>query len=98
LNDDAESYDDNLAEASRLAERIGFTVDPRTIPAKAQKVRSHLQGPEVSGSNMVIGVNCDMANIFDVAGAARLAEAMSSDPTLRVMQSAAAAEPQGRAS
>ena len=98
LNDDAESYDDNLAEALRLAERIGFTVDPRTIPAKAQKVRSHLQGPEVSGSNMVIGVNCDMANIFDVAGAARLAEAMSSDPTLRVMQSAAAVEPQGKAS
>jgi hypothetical protein len=98
LNDDPESYDDNLADALQLAERIGFTVDPRTIPAKTRAAPRSLQGSKISGSNVAIGVNCDMANIFDVAGAARLAEAMSPELEVRVVLPAAAVEPQGKAS
>jgi len=98
LNDDAESYTDNLADALHLAERIGFTVDPRTIPAKSHAAPKPLQGSKVSGSHVALGVNCDMASIFDVAGAARLAEAMSSELDVRVVQPAAVVEPQDKAS
>jgi glycosyltransferase involved in cell wall biosynthesis len=98
LNDDPEAYDDNLAEAFGLAEKIGFTVDPAAVPANTHTVRKPLQGPVVSGANVAVGVNCDIANVFDVAGAARLVEAMSSEPALRVVQWAAVAEPQDRAS
>jgi hypothetical protein len=96
LNDDAESYDDNLADAFRLAERIGFTVDPSTIPAKRHAAPRPLQGPRVSGLNVSMGINCDMANVFDVAGAARLAEALSPELDVRV-EPASVAEPQDRA-
>jgi hypothetical protein len=96
LNDDAESYDDNLADAFQLAERIGLTVDRSTIPAKIRVPRRALQGLRVSGPNMSMGINCDMANVFDVAGAARLAEALSSELDVRVVP-AAVAEPQDKA-
>jgi glycosyltransferase involved in cell wall biosynthesis len=97
LNNDAEAYDDNLAEALQLADRIGFTVDPSTIPAKTNAPRRALQGPLVSGPNLSMGINCDMANVFDIAGAARLAEAMSSELNVRVVP-ASVAEPQNKAS
>jgi hypothetical protein len=97
LNNDADAYDDNLAEALQLAERIGFKVDPGTIPAKTHTPRRPLQGPLVSGSNVAMGINCDMANVFDVAGAARLAEAMSPELNVRVVP-ASVAEPQNKAS
>src|SRR5712671_2388457 len=96
LNDDAEAYDDNLAEVLQLAERIGFAVDPGTIPAKMHTPRRPLQGPLVAGSSVAMGINCDMANVFDVAGAARLAEALSSELHVRVAP-AAVAEPQDKA-
>jgi hypothetical protein len=98
LNEEPEAYDDNLAEALRLAEKIGFTVDPRAIPAKTAARRKPLQGPKVSGSDVTIGINCDMANVFDVAGAARLAEAISSEVAVRVVQPAAVAEPKEKVS
>jgi len=98
LNDDTEAYDDNLAEVLQLAERIGFAVDPGTIPAKTQAVHRTLQGPLVTGSNVAMGINCDMANVFDVAGAARLAEAVSSELNVRVVQRAAVAAPQAKSS
>jgi hypothetical protein len=85
LNDDVESYDDNLADAFQLAERIGFTVDRSTIPAKIPVPRRALQGPLVSGTNLSMGINCDMANVFDIAGAARLAEALSPEIDVRVV-------------
>jgi len=85
LNDDVESYDDNLADAFQLAERIGFTVDRSTIPAKIPVPRRALQGPLVSGTNLSMGINCDMANVFDVASAARLAEALSPEIDVRVV-------------
>jgi len=98
LNEEPEAYDDNLAEALRLAEKIGFKVDPRAIPAKTAARRKPLQGPKVSGSDVTIGINCDMANVFDVAGAARLAEAISSEVAVRVVQPAAVAEPKEKVS
>jgi hypothetical protein len=72
-------------------------VDPGTIPAKTHTPRRPLQGPLVSGSNVAMGINCDMANVFDVAGAARLAEAMSPELNVRVVP-ASVAEPQNKAS
>jgi glycosyltransferase involved in cell wall biosynthesis len=85
LNDDPEAYDDNLAEALQLAEKIGLAIDPKTIPAKAATTSSRkpLQGPAGSGINLSVGVNCNLVNVFDVAGAARLAEAMSSTKMTR---------------
>jgi hypothetical protein len=87
LNREPESYEENLADALQLAERIKLTVDPATIPAKAAADRRTLQGPVVSGGNVAIGINCGMANVFDVAGAARLADAMSPELNLRLVES-----------
>jgi hypothetical protein len=88
LNREPESYEDNLADALQLAEKIKFTVDPRTIPAKTPVVRQPLQGPVVTGGTVTIGVNCDIANVFDIAGAARLAEAVSPPLNLRLVEAA----------
>jgi glycosyltransferase involved in cell wall biosynthesis len=89
LNGEPEAYDDNLADALQLAERIGFAVDRRTIPVKTPSVRNKMQGPfEHANSNLNIAVNCDLANVFDVAGAARLAAAMSSAPNVRLSRAA----------
>jgi len=92
LNNDPDAYDDNLAETLHLAERIGLTVDRSTIPAKTATVRKALQGPFISGSKVNMAVDCEMANVFDVAGAARLAEAMSPERNLQIVQPAAAPE------
>jgi len=97
LNQDPEAYDDNLADALRLAEKIGFAVDPKSIPGKAIDARRPLQGPAGSSANMCIGVNCTLANVFDVAGAARLAEAMSSPMNFRLGSPASVEEPTRKA-
>jgi glycosyltransferase involved in cell wall biosynthesis len=97
LNDDSDAYDDNLADALRLAEMQGITVDPKTIPAKAPSIRKALQGPAGSGANLSIGVNCNLANVFDVAGAARLAEAMSSAVRVQVSHPAIVVDAERRA-
>jgi hypothetical protein len=83
LNHEPEAYEANLADALRLAERIGMTVDRATIPSKAAVERKAIQGPfSHPKSNINIAVNCDLLDIFDVAGAARLAAAMSSEPLI----------------
>lgn len=79
LNDQPDAYADNLADALELAKRIGFAIDPTTVPPKMTRQPKPGQGTfKIPGADMAIGINCDMVNIFDVAGAARLAEAMSS--------------------
>jgi hypothetical protein len=100
LNDDPEAYDDNLTEALQLAEKIGYAIDPRSIPAKGATtpVWKPLQGPCGAGPALVIGINCNLANVFDVAGAARLAESISSPVTARITPTAAIAEPETKAS
>lgn len=98
LNSDPDAYDDNLAETLQLAEKIGFVVDPSTIPPKAPANYKALQGLMISGSSVSIGVNCDMANVFDIAGAARLAQAMSADVVLRGAEPAVVTEAARKAS
>jgi len=97
LNNDVDAYDENLRNALQLAERIGLTVDPSSIPAKAPPaVRKGMQGPMISDKTVVIGINCDLVNVFNIAGAARLAEALSPELNIRVVENTAAA-PERRA-
>ncbi len=94
LNHDPDSYEDNLAEALQLAEKIGFKVDRGTIPARtSNSTRKAMQGPHVSGKIVTMGINCDLANVFDIAGAARLADALASEAHLSISQPGAATEP-----
>ena len=95
LNDDPDAYDDNLADALKLADRIGFTVDPRTIPPRRRstentQVRGPFQNPK---SDVNIAVDCSLLNIFDVAGAAWIAEAMSTPALIEEVRSANDATP-----
>jgi hypothetical protein len=88
LNNDVDAYDENLADTLRLAEKIGFKVDPNTIPAKSPEVtaqfRTPWQGLYGSGAKLSMGINCDVAGVSNVAGAARLADSMSNPVTIRV--------------
>jgi glycosyltransferase involved in cell wall biosynthesis len=78
LNLEPESYDDNLADALRLADKIGFKVDPKLIPPKQPApTRQRIQGPFGTIHDLIIAVNCDQVKIFDIAAAASLAEAIS---------------------
>jgi glycosyltransferase involved in cell wall biosynthesis len=88
---------DNELKIDLSAEMQGITVDPKTIPAKAPSIRKALQGPAGSGANLSIGVNCNLANVFDVAGAARLAEAMSSAVRVQVSHPAIVVDAERRA-
>jgi hypothetical protein len=87
LNSEPESYDDNLADALRLADKLGLKVDPQSIPPKQPPpVRNRYQGPfRTPQSGTGIAVNCDQARVFDVAGAARLAEAISAPLSLNIV-------------
>jgi glycosyltransferase involved in cell wall biosynthesis len=96
LNMDADAYDENLRNALQLADRIGLAVDPSSIPAKSPAVRNRLQGPIISGNSVTIGIDCDMANVSNIAGAARLAEALSPELNVRVVETAVA-EPERKA-
>jgi hypothetical protein len=91
LNFEPESYEDNLADALQLAEKIGLKVDPQSIPPKRPPpIRTRKQG--VYGSpefGTGIAVNCDQAGVYDVAGAARLAEAISPPLDLNIVAPAA---------
>lgn len=83
LNFEPEAYEDNLADALHLADRIGLAIDPSTIPNKVTRARHPPHGLFIGpGSTTTVAVNCELANVFDVAGAARLAASMSSEPTL----------------
>jgi glycosyltransferase involved in cell wall biosynthesis len=87
LNLEPESYDDNLADALRLADKIGLKIDPLSIPLRQSlPTRNRVQGPYNSPSGKGIAVNCDEARVYDVAGAARLAEAISPAIDLNVIQ------------
>jgi glycosyltransferase involved in cell wall biosynthesis len=92
LNIEPESYDDNLADAMRLADKIGLKVDPESIPPRqpppVRKRRQGLYGSPESG--MGIAVNCDQVGVYDVAAAARLAEAISPPLDFNVVVTSAA--------
>jgi glycosyltransferase involved in cell wall biosynthesis len=77
LNDDPDAYDANLADAVALAKKIDFSIDQISIPPKTFSPTNStdwrsLQGPFSDG----ICVNCDQAQVYNVADAARLAEAL----------------------
>jgi hypothetical protein len=77
LNLEPEAYDANLADALKLARKIGFTVDTKSIPSKQPIVRKPIQGPFGVGNRIEgICVNCEQAGIFDIADACRLAKAL----------------------
>ena len=81
LNREPEAYEANLADALRLAERLGKPVNPAAIPAKTPINRTKFQGPFSNGPNdLWIAVNCDTVGTSNVAEAARLAEALSPTP------------------
>lgn len=90
LNNEPEAYNDNLEDALHLAERIGLKVDASTIPARVPLDRKSIQGPfDHPKSPLNIAVNCALVNIFDVAGAAQLAAALSSEPMVEVVPATA---------
>lgn len=79
LNSDVDAYDDNLADLRALAEKIGVTIDPAKIPPRAQaRRRAGSSGPIVGQDGTVQGVavDCNLAGVFTIDAAARLAEAM----------------------
>jgi glycosyltransferase involved in cell wall biosynthesis len=77
LNFEPESYDANLADALLLAKKLNVDISQKIPPRKAIS-RCYFQGP-FGGSNSISGVavNCDQAGIFDIASAAKLADAMT---------------------
>jgi protein O-GlcNAc transferase len=93
-----DDYEENLAEALQLADKIGFAVDPKAIPPKRNYPRRAPQGPYGTGADFSIAINCDLANVFDVAGAARLATAVGWDLRVEVLQSPCAEEQLKKAS
>jgi hypothetical protein len=68
----------------------------RSIPAKSPILRRAMQGPAISGNSVTIGVDCDLANVGNVAGAARLAEALSPELNVRLAETPVA-EPERKA-
>ncbi len=77
LNFEPEAYDDNLADANRLAAKLGIDIGAR-VPERRHIDRRFMQGPFGSAAgNSGICVNCDVAGIYTVSGAARLADSMA---------------------
>lgn len=81
LNQEPESYDDNLADALALARKIGYDVDPAIIPKHQPVARQRFSGPfaQRSLASKVVSslvVDGDMANVADVAAAGRLIDAL----------------------
>lgn len=84
LNADVEAYDENLADLRALAAKLGVALDAKMIPPRAPTTRrvggsGPSMGPD--GSIQGVAVDCNLAGIFTIDAAARLAEAML--PALR---------------
>jgi glycosyltransferase involved in cell wall biosynthesis len=78
LNFEPEAYEDNLADARALAQKLGIQISPADIPPKRMSEQKPFSGP-LRGENKAIrgvGVDCDRAGIFNIADAARLVESM----------------------
>lgn len=78
LNHDPDAYDDNLRDARALAEKIDMRLDAADVPPKQPREQKVAWGPIVNADGEVdrICVNCDLAGVSDIAGAARLVEAL----------------------
>lgn len=83
LNSDVDAYDDNLADLRALAEKLDVTLDAAEIPPRAPAARRvGARGALATGGTIHgVAVDCNLAGIFTIDAAARLAEAML--PSLR---------------
>lgn len=77
LNGQPEDYRENLADALALAARIGMVVQEGEIPARQPPFsRKQWAGPIKQGQTVTgVLIDCDLAGVYNVADAARLAEA-----------------------
>ncbi len=81
LNQEPESYQENLSDALALAKKIGYAVDPTTIPPMQSVVRRRPSGscslPSLAGKILPgVVVDGDLANVYDVAAAGRMIDAL----------------------
>ncbi|MDH3326111.1 MAG: glycosyltransferase [Gammaproteobacteria bacterium] len=77
LNVEPEAYDDNLFDAKALADKYNLTIDPSKIPQHQPTHRQATSGPIGTKENTTgIAVNGDLADISDINGACRLADAL----------------------
>jgi glycosyltransferase involved in cell wall biosynthesis len=78
LNREPEAYDDNVADVRAFAAKLGVKLAAGDIPARQPKERQLIWGPDVSQDGIIakLGVNCELAQVFNVADAARLIEAI----------------------
>ena len=76
LNTHPEDYRENLADALALAEKIGMQLKAEDIPAQGPLVsRKQWAGPIRNGPDVNgILIDCDLAGVYNIADAARLAE------------------------
>ncbi len=79
LNFEPEAYDENLLDIEKYAEKIAVPMESFKIPEKQMRDRTPYQGFIHSQDGNIGGVcvNCDLAGVFNVAEAAKLADAMS---------------------
>lgn len=89
LNHDPDAYDDNLHDARALADKLGMRLDAGEIPARQPRAPKASWGPIANQDGEIdcICVNCDLAGVSDIAGAARLVESMM-PPLDRFLESA----------
>ena len=78
LNDDPEAYDDNLRDASALAEKLGIALAASQIPEKKSFTRTRTWGPtrNPDGTFAQWTINGDLAGLQHIADAARLVDAV----------------------
>jgi glycosyltransferase involved in cell wall biosynthesis len=78
LNHDPDAYEENLRDAKALAAKIGMHLDAAEIPAKQSRQQKAAWGPIVNPDGEIdrICVNCDLAGVEHIAGAARLVESL----------------------
>jgi len=77
LNAEPEAYVENLADAQALAKKHNLVIDPKIIPPHQPVNRRAISGPLKNGEITTgIAVNCDLAGIFDIFAASRLADSL----------------------
>jgi len=76
VNYEPEAYEENVADIRMFAEMIGAPPDTLNIPPRQIPDRREQWGPHLVPGDPVLIVNCQIAGIADIAGAARLVEAI----------------------
>jgi hypothetical protein len=78
LNFEPEAYEDNLRDVEALADKLGIGLDPGEIPAMEKVERRRGWGLELNQDSTLarLRVNCDLAGVHHIAGAARLVDAL----------------------